>query len=410
MRKLFPTVLAFGVILGSFGIWSCNSSSTSVIEQDTAAVVIAYKQSSINVIKGVAIVPDTVVSSGGAVKRFSIRPSLPTGLNLDTNTGLISGTPSAPTAFTNDTVIATGPTGIDTAIIVLSTPALESVIWTGNQLVAVGNNGVVLTSLNGVSWTSRYSGTTKNLNDVTWAGSLLVAVGDSGTILVSSDGSAWTNRTSGVTNPSGTRTIISSITWTGHQLVAVGYSDAFGGAILTSPDAIAWVHQSIASPLSSVAWTGSQLVAVGETPFVSTGYPRAQSPILTSTDGLNWASQSSNTQSALSSVTSTNSQLVAVGISGTILTSPDGIAWTSRHSGITSGLNSVNGSGTKLVVVGYGGAILTSVDGLTWLNQASGTTNILLSVAWTGDQYATVGDVGTILTSVDGITWKNSNP
>ena len=54
---------------------------------------------------------------------------------------------------------------------------LYSVKWIGTQLVAVGENGVILTSPNGMIWTSRVSGTTGYLYSVTGAGTQLVAVG-----------------------------------------------------------------------------------------------------------------------------------------------------------------------------------------------------------------------------------------
>ena len=60
--------------------------------------------------------------------------------------------------------------------------------------VTVGDNGIILTSSNGISWTKRTSGTTKNLYGVTYGNSTFVTVGDNGTILTSSDGTTWTNK------------------------------------------------------------------------------------------------------------------------------------------------------------------------------------------------------------------------
>jgi hypothetical protein len=112
-----------------------------------------------------------------------------------------------------------------------------------------------------------------------------------------------------------------------------------GGAILTSPDGIAWTKRSsgTAQRLNSVTLTGSQLVAVGR-----------NSTILASSDGINWASQTSGTdpwlicpfakgtdtlssQSLfLSSVVWAGNRLVAVGgdrETGTVwLTSYDGVS------------------------------------------------------------------------------------
>ena len=61
------------------------------------------------------------------------------------------------------------------------------------SFVAVGNSGTLLTSSDGITWTSRTSGTTKSLNGITYANSKRIEVsGDwasnTGTIMNSADG------------------------------------------------------------------------------------------------------------------------------------------------------------------------------------------------------------------------------
>ena len=61
------------------------------------------------------------------------------------------------------------------------------------SFVAVGNSGTLLTSSDGITWTSRTSGTTKSLNGITYANSKFIVVsGDwdanTGTIMNSADG------------------------------------------------------------------------------------------------------------------------------------------------------------------------------------------------------------------------------
>jgi hypothetical protein len=62
---------------------------------------------------------------------------------------------------------------------------LNSVIWTGSQLVAAGEYGTIITSPDYTNWTKAGSGTIKNLWSIAKSDNLLVAVGDSGTILTS---------------------------------------------------------------------------------------------------------------------------------------------------------------------------------------------------------------------------------
>ncbi|HBI22552.1 MAG TPA: hypothetical protein DDY37_08275 [Legionella sp.] len=67
--------------------------------------------------------------------------------------------------------------------------------------MAVGFDGVILTSQDGVNWTQQSSGTVRNLNRVVWVnnGNQFVAVGSFGTILTSPNGIDWTPQVSGTT-------------------------------------------------------------------------------------------------------------------------------------------------------------------------------------------------------------------
>ena len=94
-----------------------------------------------------------------------------------------------------------------------------------NSICSCRNIGTILTSSNGITWTTRTSGTTNSLYGVTWSGTQFVVVGLSGTILTSPDGITWTTRTSGTTNA------LNGVIWSGTQFVVVGNI----GTILTSP-------------------------------------------------------------------------------------------------------------------------------------------------------------------------------
>ena len=51
--------------------------------------------------------------------------------------------------------------------------------------MAVGRGGAILTSPDGVTWTQRTSGTSRDLNGVAYGNGLFVAVGDFGIIFTS---------------------------------------------------------------------------------------------------------------------------------------------------------------------------------------------------------------------------------
>ena len=66
--------------------------------------------------------------------------------------------------------------------------------------VSVGDEGTILSSSDGTTWTSETSATAYNLMGITYANSKFVAVGYNGNILTSSDGNSWDNRTTGTSN------------------------------------------------------------------------------------------------------------------------------------------------------------------------------------------------------------------
>ena len=288
---------------------------------------------------------------------------------------------------------------------------LRAVTWTGAQFVAAGDFGTILTSPDGIAWTTRYSGTSLSLFSLVWAGTKLLASGYSGTILTSPDGITWT------THSTGTSSAIERVAWSGTTFVAVASPDGVSGDIvLSSSDGVVWTPRLSGSWLYDVVWSGTAFVAVG-----------AFGTILTSPDGVTWFTELQGGW-WLHGVTWTGSQFVAVGdvmCSGTctnaiVQTSPDGLAWTRRESSSPDPLYAVAGSGSIVVAVGGTtgtsgvglptGRIVTSQDGVTWTPRTSGTTSQLLGVAWSGSRFVAVGGVAgvvaTIVTSPDGMAWS----
>ena len=91
-----------------------------------------------------------------------------------------------------------------------------SVRWAGGKLVAVGENGLILTSDDGVSWNKRNSGTTEWLNDVTFAQNTWWVAGSAGLILTSPDLVTWT-----MTRSITSKSLYSAVT-DGEQLIMAG--------------------------------------------------------------------------------------------------------------------------------------------------------------------------------------------
>lgn len=185
------------------------------------------------------------------------------------------------------TLIYTSPDGITwTQRYTSGTPLLNSCCSNaaGTVVVACGTSGLLLSSTNGTSWTSRTSGFgTDNISQVAWNGTLFVAVGGAGKIATSPDGITWTLRTSGTSN---VLIGVAANPATG-RCVAIGAA----GTVRTSADGITWTApnylQNVGSGNLIQIGFGDEVFIVG--PFGS-GTTCWASP-----DGVNWSLRSCNT-------------------------------------------------------------------------------------------------------------------
>ena len=91
-----------------------DTATLTFVVNDVAPSSIAYSPSSFTLTKGTAMTTVTPTSSGGTVTSWSVSPSLPAGLSIDSSTGAISGTPSAVTSSATYTVTASNTGGSDT--------------------------------------------------------------------------------------------------------------------------------------------------------------------------------------------------------------------------------------------------------------------------------------------------------
>jgi hypothetical protein len=149
--------------------------------------------------------------------------------------------------------------------------SVEGIAFAMNQFVAVGDNGLILTSPDGSNWTSRshVSDSADNFNGVTYGSNLFVVVGQGGDVRTSPDGVTWTART-----PQ-TGSTLTGVAYGNNEYVAVGYA----GTLVTSPDGTNWTSQTpeTTDDLNGIAFGGGVFVAVG-------GF----NTVVTSTDGIHW--------------------------------------------------------------------------------------------------------------------------
>jgi hypothetical protein len=198
---------------------------------------------------------------------------------------------------------------------------LFSVRWVGSQVVAVGidnsdDGPVIYTSPTGTVWTKSTLPTApavpslvgKSLNGVAAVGGLVVAVGDGGLLLRSIDGgNNWVKQVTGL----GTGESFLDITFGGNLFAAV----TSGGGVWTSQNGSTWIRRQAPTgkSLNRVQVVGNQFFAVGDEG--ATAY---------SFGGLVWQAGDAGTAQSMYGLAWNGNTLVAGGDAGTILSSTGG--------------------------------------------------------------------------------------
>jgi hypothetical protein len=241
----------------------------------------------------------------------------------------------------------------------------------------------------------------KGVKAIAELGSSLIAVGNDGRIAKSTDGLTWTGQALPV--PSGYQLRSIAVDAGGPMTAVVGD----GGAIVTSPDGTTWTARTsgTSAVLESVAYGGGNWVAVG---------PGGR--VVRSTDGATWSASTISPAYDLFSVAYGNSTFVAVGYSGTVVTSTDGQSWTFHTptpSGTGQNLVGVAYDGAGFVAVGNLGAVLTSSNGSDWVKQTNsvpaGGGSEVSGVAALSGKFVAITSSRTAYVSTDGgVTWPSS--
>src|SRR5438552_19045312 len=70
----------------------------------------------------------------------------------------------------------------------VSNAVLTGITYGNGKFVAVGDQGTVITSYDGVTWNNRVSGVAVHLTDVVYGGGRFVVLGERGTLITSANG------------------------------------------------------------------------------------------------------------------------------------------------------------------------------------------------------------------------------
>jgi hypothetical protein len=227
----------------------------------------------------------------------------------------VAGTPTETVAVGIDGRIATrnNATGAWRIQTLPGDPDFRATVHAKGQYVVVREGGSIMTSLDGIAWTSRTSPTTNNLLGLFWDGQQYLAGGDRGTILTSPDGITWTKR------DSGSDINFHSFSYSGSRYVAVG-----NDGICISSDSVTWTRPgtrwaTARIPFTACTWTGTEFLACG---LGLDEFPT----IYTCPDGNSWKPRDT---------TVTNSLRAAITINGVIYIAGDDVIKKSTDGGTT---------------------------------------------------------------------------
>lgn len=277
----------------------------------------------------------------------------------------------------------------------------------GVRTTAVATGALLLVQLTGaVNIAQASGGTTWTLRSApgsfwgtgaTFAEDTFVVVGNEPRVLTSPDGVTWTSNPA----PAGNWT---SVVHAQGQFVAVAANSGSGNLAMTSPDGLTWTAQ----PGLNVT-TNWNSVTYGDDTYVASG----EQWMAYSTDGVAWTEVNTDgSYHSWKSVAFHDDTFVAVnsftGGANRVMTSNDGVTWTPRNTGID--VNEWNGvaygTGLFVAVAGTGtNRVMTSPDGVNWTPGPAASSSYWMAVTYGGGQFVAVGFSGAVMTSPDGITW-----
>jgi hypothetical protein len=255
------------------------------------------------------------------------------------------------------------------------------------------------TNLNAADWAVRNPRLTgPPLNSIAASPSSAVAVGLQGHIVSSTDLSTWSAQNAG------TNRHLYDVIYANNTFVAVGALHNDSGVhslALTSSDGIAWTEQSS----DSRAWKS---VAHGNGTFVAVG----DHTIDTSTDGAVWTRRVPFVYVQFQGVAFGNGLFVTTGVFSdgrgnyhySIQHSTDGVTWTGSPAPANVTMRGIAFGAGQFVMIGDNGHIFSSPDGVEWTQSQNGS-GALNDITFADGRFTAVGANGVALQSGDGLTW-----
>jgi hypothetical protein len=266
-----------------------------------------------------------------------------------------------------------------------------------------GTGNRVMTSSDGITWTTRASATDNVWNDVCWSPELglfcsVASTGTGNRVMTSPDGITWTTRANAVDND------WSSVNWSPELglFCAVAITGT-GNRVMTSPDGNTWTSRVSAADNGwlNVCWSPELSL------FCAVSYTGTGDRVMTSPDGITWTTRASAANQWWETVCWSPELGLFCAVAGdailnSIMTSPDGIIWTIRAN--TDGVNlrsvcwsSELGLFCAIASAGTGNRVTTSPDGISWTSRVAAVANQWRHICWSPELgiFCAVADSGT---------------
>ena len=114
-------------------------------------------------------------------------------------------------------------------------------------------------------------------------------------------------------------------------------------------------------------------------------------------DGVSWETLDSPYEGSFFAVTEFDQQLLLMGLRGHLYRSEDGLDWVAVETGSGATLNGAYSSQDKVLLLGAGGTVLQSSDGLRFKRLDSGGRSSLSAAVITGHKTVLVGEQGVVM-------------
>jgi photosystem II stability/assembly factor-like uncharacterized protein len=269
-------------------------------------------------------------------------------------------------------------------------PVIRDLISQDSQFIAVGDDGIILTSKDGIYWDDNRVTSTDELKTIIYFNNQFIIGADYGMLFFSNDGINWTTKYCGYSD------YLNSMIVCNNKIFAA----ASNNTILTSDDGLQWskfkVKQNETYSLNTIVHGNNIMVAAGSSGLT-----------VSSNDLSNWNLQIHSEFDNLCALAFGNNRFVAIN-RNCIGISEDGKNWTKKEFDTTYFFITVNFCNNQFIVSGASGEILTSLDGVDWTKHQTPFDEEHYDAAYNGNTYVIVGD-GNVITSTNGSDWTTTS-